>query len=157
MGSYRKTFKTVQLEDGMFAVVRTNAGEPHILEVVAMFYDLECAREYADIKNGQHIDLPKTEPVSPEHSASGAEPEENSRATNEAAPELTERQSAVLEALRANTNGENIVEMSVAALAEASNVPLGTTHSVLQSLEKKQCILAMRSGSGRARAAYQVL
>ena len=49
MGRDRKTFKTVALEDGTFAVVRTDPSKPRMLEVVAMFYDAARARKYADI------------------------------------------------------------------------------------------------------------
>jgi sugar-specific transcriptional regulator TrmB len=45
----------------------------------------------------------------------------------------------------------------VAGLAEAANIPLGSLHSILQSLEKKGLIKNTRSGSARAPAAYQVL
>jgi sugar-specific transcriptional regulator TrmB len=49
------------------------------------------------------------------------------------------------------------VEAKAAVLAEAANVPLGSLHSILQSLEKKGLIKASRAGSARAPAAYQVL
>ncbi len=153
MRSSRTKFKTIVLEEGMHAVVRAHSSEPHILEVVAMFYDPAFAREYADMKNGQHVGSPDK----PAPSEPAAAPEEESIEANGAGSDLTERQSAVLEALRAKANDENVVEISVAALAEASGVPLGTIHSVLQSLEKKQKILTTRTGSARAPAAYQVL
>ena len=44
-----------------------------------------------------------------------------------------------------------------ATLAEAAHIPLGSLHSVLQSLEKKQLIKTARAGSARAPAVYQVL
>jgi sugar-specific transcriptional regulator TrmB len=49
------------------------------------------------------------------------------------------------------------VEEKAAVLAEAANIPLGSLHAVLQSLEKKQLIKIARAGSARAPAAYQVL
>ena len=49
------------------------------------------------------------------------------------------------------------VEAKVAVLAEAANIPLGSLHAVLQSLEKKGLIKNIRGGSARAPAAYQVL
>jgi sugar-specific transcriptional regulator TrmB len=48
------------------------------------------------------------------------------------------------------------VEAKAAVLAEAANVPLGSLHSILRSLEKKGLIKATRAGSARAPAAYQV-
>ena len=71
--------------------------------------------------------------------------------------DLSERQSAVLEALRAKMNDNNRVEIRAAVLAGAANTPLGSLHSVLQSLEKKQLILTTRPGSVRAPAVYQIL
>ena len=50
-----------------------------------------------------------------------------------------------------------LVEAKAAALAEAAQIPLGSLHSVLQSLEKKQLIKTARAGSARAPAIYQVL
>ena len=53
MGSNGKTFKTIVLEDGACAVVRTDPSEPSILQVVAVFYDAARARKYADMENGE--------------------------------------------------------------------------------------------------------
>ena len=49
------------------------------------------------------------------------------------------------------------VAAKAAALAEAAQIPLGSLHSVLQSLEKKQLIKTARAGSAQAPAVYQVL
>jgi sugar-specific transcriptional regulator TrmB len=49
------------------------------------------------------------------------------------------------------------VEAKAAVLAEAANIPLGSLHAVLQSLEKKQLVKTVRAGSARAPAVYQVL
>ena len=65
MGSDRKTFKTVALEDGTFAVVRTDPSKPRMLEVVAMFYDAARARKYADMENSQFTELPIEPPPPP--------------------------------------------------------------------------------------------
>jgi DNA-binding MarR family transcriptional regulator len=72
-------------------------------------------------------------------------------------PELSARQNAVLGALRAKMDANQRVEEKAAVLAEAANVPLGSLHAVLQSLEKKQLIKTARAGSARAPAVYQVL
>ena len=53
MGGGESTFKTVVLEDGMSAVVRTDPAKPHLLEVVGIFYNEARARRYADFENGQ--------------------------------------------------------------------------------------------------------
>jgi sugar-specific transcriptional regulator TrmB len=49
------------------------------------------------------------------------------------------------------------VAAKATVLAEAAQIPLGSLHSVLQSLEKKQLIKTVRGGSARAPAVYQVL
>jgi len=72
-------------------------------------------------------------------------------------PELSPRQSAVLGAPRAKMDENGRVTEKAADLAEAANIPLGSLHSVLQSLEKKQLIKTTRAGSARAPAVYQVL
>jgi sugar-specific transcriptional regulator TrmB len=49
------------------------------------------------------------------------------------------------------------VAAKAAELAKAAQIPLGSLHSVLGSLEKKQLIKTTRAGSGRTPAVYQVL
>jgi len=149
MGSNGKTFKTVVFEDGTHAVVRTDPHEPRFLEVVAIFYDATHARDYADIENSRSSEQPTVAPV--------AAPKKETVERTGVESELSGRQSAVLEALRAKADNDNLVEIRAAVLAEAANIPLGSLHSVLQSLEKKQLILTTRPGSARAPAVYQVL
>jgi hypothetical protein len=156
MGSDRKTFRTVALEDGTFAVVRTDPSKPRMLEVVAMFYDAARARKYADIENGQFVEPIKPPPTPPIEPAFTTE-EEIIIQPNGVGPELTERQGAVLEALRLKAAEDNLVEIKGAELAEAANIPLGSVHSVIQSLEKKKYILTTRPGSAHSPAVYQVL
>jgi len=156
MANNRKTFNTVVLEDGTCAVVGTDPREPHILEVVAIFYDAARARKYADTENSQFVE-PPIEPPAPPQVKPTATAEEYIIEPNGLAPELTERQSAVLEALRAKAGDDKLVEIKGADLAEAANIPLGSIHSVIQSLEKKKCILIARPGSAQASAIYQVL
>jgi hypothetical protein len=148
MESNTKTFKTVAFEDGASAVVRTDPREPRLMELVAIFYDASRARDYADIENGQSSKQPGeiATPTSP----AIIEP-------NEVTHALSERQSAVLEALRGKMDDNNLVEVRAAVLAEASSIPLGSLHSVLGSLEKRHLILTSRPGSARAAAVYQVL
>jgi uncharacterized membrane protein len=71
--------------------------------------------------------------------------------------ELSERQAAVLKALRTLKDKKNCVEARAAELAKASSVPLGSLHSILASLEKKQMIKTERQGSPKHSAIYQVL
>ena len=156
MGSTRKTFKTVALEDGTFAVVRTDPSKPRMLEVVAMFYDAARARKYADMENSQFVELRiEASPPPPVEPASTTE--EEIIAPNGVGPGLTERQGAVLETLRAKADEDNLVEIKGAELADAANIPLGSVHSIIQSLEKKKCILTTRPGSAHSPAVYQVL
>ena len=56
MGNNGKTFKTIVLEDGACAVVRTDPSEPSILQVVAVFYDAARARKYADMENSESFE-----------------------------------------------------------------------------------------------------
>lgn len=157
MGSNGKTFKTIVLEDGACAVVRTDPSEPSILQVVAVFYDAARARKYADMENGEFSETLRIEPPAAPQVKRIATPAEDSKGANGAHLELTERQSAVLEALRAKADDDNLVEIKGADLAEAASIPLGSIHSVIQSLEKKKCILTTRPGSSHAPAVYQVL
>ena len=157
MGNNGKTFKTIVLEDGACAVVRTDPSEPSILQVVAVFYDAARARKYADMENGEFSETLRIEPPAAPQVKRIATPAEDSKGANGAHLELTERQSAVLEALRAKADDNNLVEIKGADLAEAASIPLGSIHSVIQSLEKKKCILTTRPGSSHAPAVYQVL
>ena len=158
MGSNGKTFKTIVLEDGACAVVRTDPSEPSILQVVAVFYDAARARRYADMENGElFFEAPRIEPSTAPQVKRAAPPAEGGKAVNGARLELTERQSAALEALRAKADDDNLVEIKGADLAEAASIPLGSVHSVIQSLEKKKCILTTRPGTSHAPAVYQVL
>ncbi len=144
------SFKTVVMEDGSHAVVRTDARNPRLLEVIAIFYDAARARDYVDFENKRpeeqaEIPPPVVTPVRhmarPHNDVSG----------------LTERQSAVLKALRTKMDEDGLVTAKAAELAGAANIPLGSLHSVLQSLEKKQFIKSVRAGTARVPAAYQVL
>jgi hypothetical protein len=150
MAGNSSKFKAVAFEDGTHAVVRTDPSKPHFLEVVAAFYDASRARDYADAENHQASEQQRSIAPSPSPKKEGA-------VATEGAPELSQRQRAVLEALRTKMNGSNLVEVKAAVLAEAAKIPLGSLHSVLQSLEKKQLIKTARAGSARAPAAYQVL
>ncbi len=148
MSSSAKPFMTVAFDHGKFAVVRTDSHKPQLLEVIAFFYDASRARDYADR----------------ESSRSGGAVAEPTRAQAKrsveptaATPELSPRQSAVLEALRAGMDENKQVAAKAAVLAGAAHIPLGSLHSVLQSLERKQLMKTVRAGSARAPAVYQIL
>jgi len=158
MESMSKRFKTVVFEDGTHAVVRTDPAKPGLIEVVATFYDPSRARDYADSENGQSPEQePQIAPPAARKLAPKATPKQEIVEPTPTSLDLSERQSAVLTALRVKMNGNKLVEVRAAVLAEAANTPLGSLHSVLQSLEKKQLILTTRGGSARAPAVYQVL
>jgi hypothetical protein len=70
---------------------------------------------------------------------------------------VSERQAAVLKGLRSLMDKKHRVEAKTAELAKASAVPLGSLHSILVSLEKKQMIKTERQGSPKHPAIYQVL
>ncbi len=153
MTTKNETLKVVALEDGSSAVVRIDSANPRLLEVVATFYDAARAQQYAQLTGVQ-----KPEPV-----AKVSEPKlpkasnGKSAEANGATLDLSTRQSAVLDALRSKMDENKQVEAKAAVLAEAANVPLGSLHSVLGSLEKKQLIVNTRPGTPRAPAVYQVL
>jgi DNA-binding MarR family transcriptional regulator len=70
---------------------------------------------------------------------------------------MTDRQTAVLKALRSRMDKKHRVEAKAAELAKASSVPLGSLHSILASLEKKRMIRTERQGSPKFPAVYEVL
>jgi len=148
MSASTKPFSIASFQDGSVAVVRGDPRTPRVLEVIAVFFEAERARDYADIENSRAAE-PAAEP--PEA------PTQRRFEPTAPTPELSARQSAVLAALRAKMDANEQVEAKAAVLAEAANVPLGSLHSILQSLEKRGLIKATRAGSARAPAAYQVL
>ena len=148
MSTSTKPFSVVTFQDGSVAVVHSDPRTPRVLEVIAIFSDAARARDYADRENSR----------SAEHTAELTEA--STRPAVEppaAASELSARQSAVLKALRSKMDVNKQVAAKAAALAEAAQIPLGSLHSVLQSLEKKQLIKTARAGSARAPTVYQVL
>ena len=148
MNSSGKPFTAVTLEDGTCAVVRTDPRKPRLLEVIAIFSEAARARDYADKENSR-----SAEPATELTEAPTQRHVEPAAPT----PELSARQSAVLGALRAKMDANKQVEAKAAVLAEAANIPPGSLHSILQSLEKKGLIKTARAGSARAPAVYQVL
>ncbi|MGB7915476.1 MAG: hypothetical protein WCF79_09330 [Rhodomicrobium sp.] len=143
-----KPFSTVTFQDGSVVVVRTDPDKPRLLEVIAIFFEAARARDYADRENSR----------SAEHTAELTEaPTRPAVEPPAAASELSARQRAVLGALLSKMDANKQVEAKAAVLAEAAQIPLGSLHSVLQSLEKKQLIKTTRAGSARAPAVYQVL
>ena len=148
MNSSGKPFTTVTFQDGSVAVVHSDPRTPRLLEVIALFADAARARDYADKENSRSAE-PESKPAEA--------PTQRRFEPTAPTPELSARQSAVLGALRAKMDANKHVEAKVAVLAEAANIPLGSLHSILQSLEKKGLIKTARAGSARAPAAYQVL
>jgi hypothetical protein len=167
-------FRAVELESGTFVVVSADADKPLVLEVVATFYDAARAQEYAARENARVSAEPEPEvaPKAPPAVAPKAPPKVAAKAAPKSAPkaapkekaveaapasDLTDRQNAVLGALRMMADADNSVEAKAAALADAAGVPLGSLHSILQSLEKKALIRNTRPGSAKASAVYQIL
>ena len=147
MSTSTRPFSIVTFQDGSVAVVHSDPRTPRVLEVIAIFSEAARARDYADRENSRFAE-PVTEPTEA--------PTRPAIEPPAAAGELSARQSAVLRALRAKMDANKQVEAKAAVLAEAANVPLGSLHSILQSLEKKGLIKNTRAGSARAPAAYQV-
>lgn len=152
-------FKTVAMQESTWAVVRTDPAQPRYMEIVATFYDEARAREYAGTLNGAQPSEESGE-SEPKVEKALAAPRKREAAKPNGAPaegELSQRQIAVLKAMRAKADDSNQVAVKAAVLAQAAQIPLGSLHSVLGSLEKKRLILATRAGSARAPAVYQVL
>jgi hypothetical protein len=148
MSTSTKPFSVVAFQDGSVVVVYSDPRTPRLLEVIAIFADAARARDYADRENSRSAE-PASEPTEA--------PTRRSVELTAATPELSSRQSAVLGALRSRMDEHQQVAAKAAALAEAAQIPLGSLHSVLQSLEKKQLIKTARAGSAQAPAVYQVL
>jgi uncharacterized membrane protein len=167
MASNGTTYQAVALQDGTSAVMRADPAKPQIFEVVATFYEAGRAQDYAARENAAHATPPQfqpavkahteREPVTVRKAAPKKRAVEKTKAEPETPSDLTERQSAVLRALRLKMDNAQLVEAKAAVLADAANIPLGSLHSVLQSLEKRQLIRNERSGSAKAPAVYQVL
>jgi uncharacterized membrane protein len=101
---------------------------------------------------------PKQVPIAKSRQAAAAKPRRASAAgTQIAATDISDRQQAVLKALRALMDKKHRVEVRGADLAKASSTPAGSLHSVLVSLEKKGLIRTERNGSAKFRAIYEVL
>ena len=147
MSSNGAPFTTITFEDGSVAVARWDCRKPRLVEVIAIFFDAARARDYADRENSRSLE-PATEPKEAPAPRSAEPPA--------ASPKLSPRQSAVIEALRLKMDENKQIAAKAAALAEAAQIPLGSLHSVLQSLEKKQLIKTTRAGSARAPAVYRV-
>jgi DNA-binding MarR family transcriptional regulator len=139
-------FRIVTFENGSVAVVKQDPRKPQHLEVIANFYDATLARDYAD-RESRRSDEPDAAKA----------PTQQRAAAIASTAEISPRQSAVMETLRANMDAHKQVAAKAADLAAAAQIPLGSLHSVLQSLEKKQLIRTVRAGSARAPAVYQVL
>ncbi len=158
MASANEMFKVISLDDGSSAVVKLDHEKPRLMEIVAIFYDAARAYAYAGLSGSRREEEPQAaEPVAVEPTAAEPAIEKDEAEPTEAEPGLTTRQSAVLGALRAKMDDENLVEIKAAILAETAQIPLGSLHSVLVSLEKKQLIATTRAGTPRSSAVYQVL
>ena len=153
MGSSSDAFKTVVLDSSTWAVVRTDPSRPRFMEVIANFYDEQRAKDYADLQNSQTGELHQPEQRRPEAPA----PERTAPRPDAGGAELSSRQSAVLRALHEKMDESRHVAVRAAVLAQAAQIPLGSLHSVLGSLEKKGLIQTSRAGSARSPAVYQVL
>ena len=180
MARNKHKFTTAIFEDGTCAVLRTEPTKPNLMEVIATFYDAAHAREYVRTQNARADEHQEERPVIKQVSpakpkqASKVKPAQASAAklrparaakpkqAPEAAPKnvdtgLTERQTAVLKTLRSMMDKKHRVEVKAAELVKASSIPLGSLHSVLASLEKKQMIRTERQGSPKFPAIYEVL
>jgi hypothetical protein len=159
MADANEKFKVISLDDGSSAVVKLDQEKPRLMEIIAIFYDAARAHAYAGLSGSRWEEAPlAAEPVAAEPAVAPHSAEEKDEAEpTEIDPGLTTRQSAVLGALRSKMDDKNSVEIKAAILAEAAQIPLGSLHSVLVSLEKKQLIATTRAGTPRSSAVYQVL
>jgi hypothetical protein len=121
-----------------------SAASPRLTSEVKPKQAAEVQVEPAPVAKAKQAAAPQVKPVS------GAKPQTGTA-------EMSERQTAVLKALRTLMDKQNRVEVKTAELAKASTVPLGSVHSILVSLEKKQLIRTERQGSPKFSAIYEVL
>lgn len=153
MGSGSDVYKSVAWERSTWAVVRTDPARPRFMEIIANFYDEKRAKDYADMQNDQ-----TGQPQEKEHGVVEAPaPARKPHKPDLDETELSPRQSAVLKALREKMDESKQVAVRAAVLAQAAQIPLGSLHSVLGSLEKKGLIQTSRAGSARAPAVYRVV
>ena len=89
MSTNGKPFTIITLEDGTFTVVRSDPRKPRLMEVVATFFDASRARDYADTENRQASEQQPS--IAPTTS-----PKKERAAVQEGAPELSQRQRAML-------------------------------------------------------------
>ncbi|MGA7324179.1 MAG: hypothetical protein WBX25_06805 [Rhodomicrobium sp.] len=175
MASNNQELKTAIFEDGACVVLRADPAKPRLLEVIATFHDAARAREYVRFGNNSSEKHQEKRPVIKQ--ASAAKPKQASKAESlqtrpataakpkpvsgakpkTATTDMSERQTAVLRALRSMMDKKNLVEATKTELAKASSIPSGTLHSVLVSLEKKGMIRTERQGTPKFSAIYQVL
>ena len=156
MGSNDEPFKIVVLEGSTWAVVRTDPRKPRFMEVIANFYDEARAKDYADSQNRQ-LSQPREQKEEAVSEAPRPKKHEPAPKGGGDEAELSQRQSAVLKALREKMDKDHLVAVRAAVLAQAAQIPLGSLHSVLGSLEKKRLIQTTRAGSARSPAVYRVL
>jgi hypothetical protein len=139
-----RPFSIVTFQDGSVAVVYSVPRTPRVLEVIAIFSEAARARDYADRENSRSAE-PATEPT--ENPSWRGAP----RATRFDARSIQVLAQLVRHAVRTRW------KRRPPSSPKAANVPLGSLHSVLHTLEKKQLIKTVRAGSVRAPALYQVL
>ena len=165
MASKKHEFKTATFEDGTCVVLRADPDQVHFIELIATFHDIARARDYAKFENSQsggneeqreeaQAEVPAQ--AAAKQAAARKEPAPEAKPKN-LAGDISERQQAVLDALRSMMDKKNHVEVRSAELAQAAYIPLGSLHSVLASLEKKNLIRTERQGSAKFRAIYEVL
>ncbi len=96
-------------------------------------------------------------PVKREQSVAAKLKPASAAKTETAATGISDRQEAVLKALRSLMDKKRRVEVTKAELAKAASVPSGSLHHIFVSLEKRGLIRTERQGSAKLRAIYEVL
>jgi DNA-binding MarR family transcriptional regulator len=181
MASNKHELKIATFDDGTCAVLRVDPAKPRFIEIIATFYDATHARNYVRLQESPSDERreerrpvirqaakgkPKPAVAANSKSASAAKPRQAVAAQPRRAPaakpkiaatDISDRQMAVLKALRSRMDKKRRVEATGAELAKASSIPLGSLHSTLASLEKKRMIRTERQGSAQLRAVYEVL
>ena len=62
MSTSTKPFSIVTFQDGSVAVVRSDPRTPRVLEVIAVFFEAERARDYADRENSRSAEPAASRP-----------------------------------------------------------------------------------------------
>ena len=113
-------YKAVTLGDGGLSVVKIDPANPRIMEVVATFFDARRAKEYADMSNERKV-RPQVEALAVEAPKTEKPRPFSEKVDANANGELSNRQTAVLTALRTKMEENKLVATKARRLDDRKN------------------------------------